>query len=221
MTSRVLVVEDHLLLAQLLVGALRYRGIEAAVAMSTDPATLGEEVDADTLVLLHLHLGDGPDGSTYVTALRATGARVLVLTGSDDLLAIGRALDDGAVDVLSKSLPFDELVDAVAAASTGARPRDRAARYRLVQAAKVREARRDAAKAVLDRLSPREREVLDSLVLGASAEEIAAAAVVSLATVRTQIRAVLGKLGVHNQLAAVARARQLYDDLGERTHPRQ
>ena len=219
MTSRVLIVEDHLLLAQLLAGALEGHGIDAAVAASTDPAVLGTQVDADTLVLLDLHLGEGEDGSAYVTSLRAAGARVLVLTGSEDLLAIGRALDAGAIDVLPKSLPFEELVDAVAAASAASRPRDRAARYRLVQAAKDREARRDAAKSVLDRLTPREREVLDSLTLGASAEEIAAAGVVSLATVRTQIHAILGKLGAHSQIAAVARARQIFDDLGWPSHP--
>ena len=42
------------------------------------------------------------------------------------------------------------------------------------------------------------------MVDGKAASEIAADAFVSLATVRTQIRAVLLKLGVHSQLAAVA-----------------
>lgn len=214
MTSRVLVVEDHLLLAQLVVDALRSRGLDAAVATSPHPASLVSQVDDETLVLLDLHLGDDLDGSALVGPLRAAGAHVLVLTGSEDLLAIGRALHDGAVDVLDKSLPFDELVDAVAAAGAGRPPRESAARYRLLQAVSARQARRDTASAVLDRLSPREREVLEALEGGASAEEIAAAAVVSLATVRTQIRAVLGKLEVHNQISAVARARELYDDLG-------
>jgi DNA-binding NarL/FixJ family response regulator len=41
---------------------------------------------------------------------------------------------------------------------------------------------------------------------GSSAEQIAESSFVSTATVRSQIRAVLGKLSVHSQIAAVARA---------------
>ena len=55
-----------------------------------------------------------------------------------------------------------------------------------------------------ERLTAREREVLAALVDGLSPEEMAAAQYVALTTVRSQIRAVLQKLGVHSQLAAVA-----------------
>jgi DNA-binding NarL/FixJ family response regulator len=44
------------------------------------------------------------------------------------------------------------------------------------------------------------------LMDGASAEEIANASLVSLPTIRSQIRAVLQKLGVRSQVAAVAAA---------------
>ncbi len=57
-------------------------------------------------------------------------------------------------------------------------------------------------------LTPREQEVLRDLMDGRSAEAIARASYVSLATVRSQIRAVLQKLAVNSQLAAVAKARQ-------------
>jgi len=214
-TDRVLVVEDHLLLAQLLVAALRERGLDAAVAPSTGPEDVLGATGPGVLVLLDLHLGDGRDGSRLVGALRAAGARVLVLTGSHDMLAVARALDEGAIDVLDKTRPFDELVDAVTSALAGPEPHDPASHYRIVQAARGRSARRAAAQEVLGRLTRREREVLDSLVRGAAAEEIALESVVSLATVRSQIRGVLDKLGVHSQLAAVARARALLDDVGE------
>ncbi len=57
-------------------------------------------------------------------------------------------------------------------------------------------------------LSPREQAVLAGLLAGDSAETIAHRSYVSLATVRSQIRAVLLKLGVNSQLAAVALARE-------------
>ena len=48
--------------------------------------------------------------------------------------------------------------------------------------------------------------MLGALIDGLSAEEIAEAHFVALTTVRSQIRAVLQKLGVRSQLAAVALA---------------
>jgi DNA-binding NarL/FixJ family response regulator len=53
-------------------------------------------------------------------------------------------------------------------------------------------------------LSRREQEVLAWLLSGSSAAEIAAAEQVSMATVRSHLRAVLTKLDVSSQLAAVA-----------------
>ena len=53
-------------------------------------------------------------------------------------------------------------------------------------------------------LTDRERVVLHHLMEGRSAEEIAPLDYVSVTTVRTQIRHILQKLGVHSQLAAVA-----------------
>jgi DNA-binding NarL/FixJ family response regulator len=60
-----------------------------------------------------------------------------------------------------------------------------------------------------ERLTARERKVLAALVEGLSAEEIAESHFVSLTTVRSQIRAVLQKLGVRSQLAAVAYANRV------------
>ncbi len=48
--------------------------------------------------------------------------------------------------------------------------------------------------------------MLQRLTRGCSADEIAAETYVSLATVRSHIRAILQKLGVNSQLAAVAAA---------------
>ncbi|TDD18294.1 helix-turn-helix transcriptional regulator [Nonomuraea diastatica] len=55
-------------------------------------------------------------------------------------------------------------------------------------------------------LTPREQHVLGALIAGRSAAEIAVANQVSMPTVRSHIRAVLTKLGVSSQLAAVALA---------------
>jgi DNA-binding NarL/FixJ family response regulator len=56
----------------------------------------------------------------------------------------------------------------------------------------------------LRKLSDRERTVLDRLAQGRRAQSIAEEFVVSVSTVRTQIRAILGKLEVGSQLEAVS-----------------
>lgn len=67
-------------------------------------------------------------------------------------------------------------------------------------------------------LTRREREVLVELTRGYSAVEIAARQHLALTTIRSQIQAVLHKLGVHSQIAAVAIARQ--SGLSWSTEPR-
>ena len=61
---------------------------------------------------------------------------------------------------------------------------------------------------LFDILTEREQVVLAELMEGHRAEEIATAAFVSISTVRSQIKAILQKLGVNSQLAAVAMARR-------------
>ena len=60
----------------------------------------------------------------------------------------------------------------------------------------------------LSALTAREAQVLGQLMLGQTVREIADAWRVSEATVRTQVKAVLAKLQVSSQVAAVGLARQ-------------
>ncbi len=57
-------------------------------------------------------------------------------------------------------------------------------------------------------LTPKESQVLLALMDGLSADQIASDWVVSIATVRSQIRTMMRKLGVNSQLSAVALARK-------------
>ncbi|MDQ2750994.1 MAG: response regulator transcription factor [Actinomycetota bacterium] len=57
--------------------------------------------------------------------------------------------------------------------------------------------------ALMESLSPREREVLDRIVVGKSHRVIASELLVSVNTVRTHTSKVFAKLGVHNRLEAV------------------
>ena len=82
-------------------------------------------------------------------------------------------------------------------------------REALLDELRIERAGRQRALSPFERLTQRERRVLAALVDGLSAEEIAETQFVALTTVRSQIRAVLQKLGVRSQLAAVAHANRV------------
>jgi len=65
--------------------------------------------------------------------------------------------------------------------------------------------------ALIERLSTREREILALLYDGVTVAEIAERTGVSEQTVRSQVKAVLRKLEVNSQLAAVAVYRRVLE----------
>lgn len=61
----------------------------------------------------------------------------------------------------------------------------------------------------VESLTAREKEVLGLMAEGTSSREIASRLGISYATVRSHIRSVGGKLGVHSKFDAVTKARRL------------
>jgi two-component system nitrate/nitrite response regulator NarL len=208
--TRVLIVEDHTLLAQSLSLALRAEGFAVEIAALTDRAQLLAEVSADApaLVLLDLELGELGDGTELVAPLVAAGSRVLVVTGAVDRCRVAATVEAGAVGFVNKSAPFDVLLGLVMRAAAGDAVLDPAERADLLTELRRRRAEQARLTAPLQRLSERERHVLVGLGEGKSVDTIARESFVSEATVRTQVRAVLTKLDVSSQLAAVAKARR-------------
>ena len=70
-------------------------------------------------------------------------------------------------------------------------------------------AKRKAMDAQLERLTPREKEVLRLMAEGFPSRAIAAELGISYTTVRTHIRGLGSKLAVHSKLEAVVKAREL------------
>lgn len=211
---RVLIVEDHQLLAHALAAALADHGVAAKVVHPADAGARAADADPGTVVVLDLALGDGIDGSDLVAPFRSRGARVLVVTGSTEVEPMARALEAGAVDVLPKSRPFAALLDAVRALHAGTYTPDARTCQEILRRATECRAARTRARDVLGRLTPREHAVLDALCRGHDARRIASDAGVALTTVRAQIRAILCKLGVRSQLQAVALAQELHRRAG-------
>jgi DNA-binding NarL/FixJ family response regulator len=207
--TRAVIVDDHRLLAQSIALALRLEGIDCSVATLDDRDVLmqGLTNDPPDVVLLDLDLGGSiGDGTDLVGPLTGAGVRVLVLSASTDPVRLGAALEAGAMGVLSKTEPIDVLLTAAARAARGEPAMSETRRRDLLLSAVERRVRRAVSLEPFDRLSEREAEVLRSLALGHSVATIATQAHVSEATVRSQVRGVLTKLGVGSQLEAVAQA---------------
>lgn len=206
---RILLVDDHKLLVQSLALALRAEGLVVEIADLDDRDALIRTVQSHppTLVLLDLELGgDIGDGSTLVRPFVQAGARVLVVSASTDRLRIASAIEQGAVGYVNKSAPFDSLLAVTRRAAHGETVMPEAERHRMVTELRVHRENRQAERTQFERLTRRERQVLRELSNGKSVGTIASEWYVSEATVRTQVRGVLMKLGVSTQLEAVARA---------------
>lgn len=204
----VAIVEDHLLLAETLRAALERDGLGARIVAPTSPDALLSALQAARadLVLLDLDLGVHGDSTGLIAPLVASGTRVLLMTGSTDRVQIAAALEQGALGYHLKSSGFDALVAKAGEALTATRPLDAEDRVALLDELQRRRESRARALAPFERLTAREADTLRLLAQGLTVSDIAAAWVVSEATVRSHVRGVLAKLEVSSQLAAVAAA---------------
>lgn len=205
-----LIVEDHRMLADALAAALRARGFICELAETDRPASVVQHAlrIRPGLAMLDLDLGR-TDGLELVRPLRSSGARVLVVTGCRDESRLAAAIALGAVGYVSKSRPFEDLLDAAESAALGRPIVELPQRQELVRLGQTHIEAEFDLKARMAQLTGREREIVLAMVQGLSAQAVADRFVVSVGTVRSHIRAVLMKLGVSSQLAAVALVQQL------------
>jgi DNA-binding NarL/FixJ family response regulator len=212
MTARVLIIDDHPLVAIGLQLALSARGWEVE---TTDGPTAADVIDharrlEPHVVLCDINLGEGiGSGIDLVAPLRATGARVVMLTGETRRTVLAACLEEGAAGWLGKDTFPDKVVEALTDVLAGTPLIGCAARETMIDELRIERAGMRKALTPFERLTTREREVLAALVDGLSAEEIAETQFVALTTVRSQVRGVLQKLGVRSQLAAVAQANRV------------
>ena len=209
--ASVVVIDDHGLLCDIIVTTLAYEGFQAA---SVPPTSVSAVIDGcdrrrPTLALLDLDLGCPEfNGFDLIGPLVDRAMDVVVLSGSQNRLLQAASLEAGAKAMISKGQPFPVMLDTVRLAARGQLVTDPSTRDALSRALRQHRESHAERLAPFGQLSPREREVLALLIEGCSAEVIAATCFVSVATVRSQIRAVLTKLRVNSQLGAVAAAKR-------------
>ncbi len=183
-------------LASALAAGLRAMGWEGA-HVGTHPPGSGRHSRPGVVLV-----ADEDDRMPVGTLHAGEAARVIALARVRSGHALLVALAQG-VDLVNADQPFDAQLREVDGTLTAD---DVAADHRSAVTA-VQHFLRDVER--LARLTPREAEVLAMLMRGHSADRIAHVLVVSIATVRTHIQAILRKLEVPSQLAAAALAWQV------------
>ncbi len=190
--TAVLLVENHLALRKGLELLLRAAGIEIAGVAGT--ADEGIRMCADRLP--HVTVVDGALGLSAVERILAgdPDAGVVLYTGMADRTEIEAAAGHGARGFVLKDGGTEELIAAIAAVASGGVYVDPAVAARL------------QASEPTDRLTPRERQILQLLAGGLTGEHVAEVLFLSPETIRTHVRNAMRKLGASTRVHAVALA---------------
>lgn len=214
-STRVLVIEDHILLAESLEIALLREGYDVRrlelpeVGGSMDTlrsAALGTDA---RIALVDLDLGRFGDGMALIEPLARSGTNVVVVTASTDRGRWGACVHHGARQVVSKVQPLRETLSTVRRLHQGLPVMTSTEREALLDAWRTGRMAGDDIRRRLELLTPREKQILAALMEGNTVRDVARSGVVAEATVRTQVKSILAKLEVSSQLAAVGLAHQV------------
>jgi DNA-binding NarL/FixJ family response regulator len=199
---RVLIADDQPLMRAGFKTVLEATGSIEVIAEAGDgeEAIRAAEAHAPDVVLMDIRM---PKVDGIEATRRLPRHRVLILTtfGLDEYIV--EALRAGASGFLLKDARPQELVGAVRAVAAGDAVLSTAVTRSLLDQIAHRLPAPVAADGALSELTERELEVLRLLAGGRSNAEIAAALVVSEATVKSHVSNLLGKLGLRDRVQAV------------------
>ena len=199
---RLVVCDDHKILAESLAVALQSRGHEVVAATTTPEECLRAVTAAQPDVcLLDLYLPEREEGLETARAIRMNRprTRVVILSGAADPELLSQAIDLGAVGIIRKDQTIDKIAAALQQVAVGGStfPAD-------VVRDVVGRVTSQPRKEPWEYLTKRELEVLSRIVAGESTKQMARSMQIAASTVRTYAQNVLTKLGVHSRLEASA-----------------
>jgi DNA-binding NarL/FixJ family response regulator len=202
--TRVLIVEDHRVVAEGLAALINHQAdmrVVGSVGAVADCVMAAADLNPDVVLLdFRLPDGSGPDAAAAIRSIRPA-AKMIFLTREDTDAARFAAVQSGASAFLHKSRAAAEVVAAI---------RDVARGTMLITPRTISTllAKRRSIEAQLERLTPREKEVLRLMAEGYPSRAIAAELGISYTTIRTHIRSLGSKLAVHSKLEAIVKARE-------------
>jgi two-component system, NarL family, nitrate/nitrite response regulator NarL len=206
--TRILLVEDHASFRQALAFMFEREDEFVVVGQAGTLAEAREFLngssDATDVAVCDLALPDG-DGFDLIEELAEKGSTIttLVLSASLEPARFARAVEAGASGVLHKAAAIGDIVDAVRRLKAGEAllsPNEIIEMLRMVS--RKRQEELEAQKAI-DRLTRREKEVLQALAEGLDSKDIAQKLHITVETERTHMVNILNKLDVHSRLQAL------------------
>ena len=194
--TRVMLVDDHSIMRDLLRDALENTGEFQVVAQAADgqeALRLVEEAAPDLIVMdLIMPVMDGIEACRRIMEL-LPGARVLILTASNEQDAIVQSIAAGATGYLQKYSGKEQLLSTLREVAAGEFRIPGDAARRLARA--VRSSSGDASSDQLGALTEREKAILKLFAEGLSYQEIGEIRNNSALTVRNAVSGVQKKLG--------------------------
>jgi DNA-binding NarL/FixJ family response regulator len=198
-SATVLVVDDHVVFAQLVERALSHEPDLTCVGIAPSLAEarrLCASQRPDVVIMdVRLQDGDGVDGAAELVGAYPD-LRVVVLSAFIDSRLMQRAARAGATALQAKDGELDDLLDAIRYAEPGSLAVHPRLLHQLVNADQP-------AAPPTPVLTQREHEVLRMLAAGHDLGVISRELSISINTCRGHVKSVLAKLGAHSQLQAV------------------
>ncbi|SDG42702.1 MULTISPECIES: two-component system response regulator NarL [unclassified Duganella] len=206
-TITVLLVDDHTLFRS---------GIRSLLQRNPEFTVVGEAADGfegvkraqqlkPQVILLDLNM-PGMSGVETLQLMRQDSpeSAIVMLTVSEDAEDLSTALKAGASGYLLKNIDTDYLTRAIRRAAAGETVVAEAMTAKLV--AQLQSASMPPAASELDKLTPREREILDCLARGESNKGIARILDLAESTVKIHVQSVLKKLKLSSRVQAAVYA---------------
>ena len=192
---RVLIVDDHAILRMGLASLLASKSeIEVVGDASDGPSGIRKALKLKPDVVIMDLMMPGMDGieATKELLAKAPECKILILTTFGTSNGINNALEAGAMGAVMKNCDFSELADAIRAVASGKR-------YVAADVERILVADPPVAA-----LSPRQTEILQSIVRGLSNPDIAKQLGISVDMVKEHGESLFQKIGAANRTEAVA-----------------
>lgn len=217
MAIRVFLVDDHQVVREGVRRLLESDGdieVVGEAGTATEGLT-GIEATLPDVTVLDVRLPDG-DGVSVCRDIRSRhpSVRCLMLTSFADDEALAQAVLAGAAGYILKQVRGNDLVTSVRAAASGHQLIDSNTAQRVVQ--RLREAHAETEAA--DRLTARQRSILDLIAQGKTNRQIGEELFLAEKTVKNYVSTVLATLGMSRRTEAAAYAVRLAAHRGDEEH---
>lgn len=208
-TLRVLLVDDHVLFR---------KGIASLLAAKKGITVVGEAGDgveavtmvretSPNIILMDINMPkQGGLETIKIIKEEMPELDIVMLTVSEDDEDLFEAIKSGAKGYLLKNLEPQQLFDMLEGIQQGEAPISGSMAAKILQEFKQPHHASPNQTETPDELTPREIEVLEQVVKGASNKEISAALHITENTVKIHLRNILDKLQVRNRIQAAVHA---------------